>query len=69
MNGVLDWIVWLVMKGYVAAFLLGWVAAFQTHIIKNGRQIRRNSETIRRNSEAACRRAYGEASGPRDSAA
>ena len=57
MSELFTWVLWLVYKGYVLAFLLGAIAAMQLQIFKNARQIRRNSETIRRNSEAIRQRA------------
>lgn len=43
---------WLIVKGYVIAYLLGVITALQIGIVKNGRQIRRANETIRQAVEA-----------------
>lgn len=43
---------WLVVKGYVIAYLLGAITVLQIGIVKNSRQIRRANETIRRALEA-----------------
>jgi len=57
MTTIGDALWFLVIRGYVMAFLCGWIAAMSTGIFQNAKQIRENSRQINRNSETIRRQA------------